>query len=191
MRRIALALLGILVGCAAPSRHTGTTRDPVAVVAPGFDASFDACLDVARSLHFVVERQDRRGGVITTEPMTGAQWFEPWRRELRTNFDVAESSLSTVRRILRFEIEREGESFRITPTATVQRLVLLESRISNAALYRIVHRPGDPRNTPEADRGVALPSTYWYDVGRDEQLEMALARGIEERLNRPVRAATQ
>ena len=189
MKLIVLALLGILTGCAAPSRYSGTTRDPVAVVAPDFDASFDACLDVARSLHFVIERQDRRAGVITTEPMIGSQWYEPWRRELRTSFDAAESSLASVRRVVRFEISREGDSFRITPTAHVQRLALLERRISNAALYRNVHRPGDPRNTPEADRGIRLPQTYWHDVGRDEALELSLARGVEHRLNRPLRAS--
>jgi hypothetical protein len=189
MRLIAAAMLSLLVGCALPSRHAGTTREPVAVIAPEFEAAFEACLDTARSLHFVIERQDRRLGVISTEPMIGAQWFEPWRRELRTSFDAAESSLASVRRVVQFDIGREGDGFRITPTVTVQRLALLERHVSNAALYRNVHRPGDPRNTPEADRGVTLPTTYWYDVGRDEELELALARGVEQRLNRPARAA--
>ncbi|MEM6314055.1 MAG: hypothetical protein AAF743_08205, partial [Planctomycetota bacterium] len=61
-------------------------------------------------------------------------------------------------------------------------LSLAENRITDPAFHREFFRRGDERGTPESDRGIFLPSRYWYDTGRDENLERRLVGMVERRV---------
>ena len=180
MCRVLMPLLVLLAGC-APQWSPAPVRPPA--VAGDYDALFAAAGRAARDLHFDIARQDYRGGVVTTEPMVGAQPFElAFRQELRTPEAVAQSAVATVRRTARFEIVETGEGYEARPEVTVERLAVAERRITDPIFYRDFFRRGDERGTPESDRGVYLPSRYWYEVGRDPALERTLADMIRRRL---------
>lgn len=203
-----LALLALLLsGCSTPSGRPTTApadlpRDAarpwhwfeqpaVATVEAGdFDALWDACEQAARRYRFQPDRADPRGGVLMTEPMIGAQFFEPWRDELKTGYDVAESSLATTRRTARFEIERGDDGvLRASPKVLIEKLAQAERRVGAAVLFRDPFgrtRPvaQQPRGSREADAGRTLPRAYWHAVGRDHALETALAEEIRRRVAR-------
>lgn len=208
MRAAAVAMLLTLAGCASggggATTRPATDLDPrlatpehwyaqpaTAVVSHGdFDTLWSAADDAARGRFFVPDRVDRRAGVFLTEPMVSRQWFEPWRADTRTGFDLAESSLATVRRTVRFEIaRREDGGFALTPKVLVERYAVAENRVTSVVLYRSAFRLGritetTPRGTRESDRGVYLPARYWYAIGRDSALEQALANDVQRRLAR-------
>lgn len=215
MRRAALALaLALTAGCAArpaDDRPMPSGR-PVAQAAPSwwyakpgvasvpsgdFRRLAAAAESAARDLLFTVDRVDYREGVVTTEPMVSGQWFEPWRREQQTALDVADSSLATVRRTIRFEFARDGDadggvdgggddaSWTVTPKVLVERESVAERRITAASDYRSFFGGGaGVGGTRESDRGVLLPSRYFYPVGRDDAMERKLASMIERRVRR-------
>jgi hypothetical protein len=154
-----------------------------------FDRLWRACEGEARRRLFPIDRSDRRGGVLTTEPVTSSQFFEPWRQDQATAFDTAKSSLGAMRRTIRFELTRLDDGrFRAVPKVLVERYVQAENRVTSVVLYRAAFRPArlsdpaTPYGTRETDRGVSLPNRYWYAVGRDEELEQALADGVTRRL---------
>ena len=163
---------------------------PANARASDFERLWRASEDVARDFLFRLDRQDYRGGLLTTRPMVSAQWFEPWRREVRTAKDRNESSLATIRRTVRFEFERAGEgggAYRVTPKVLVERQAMLEHRITSSVVYqqffRRPIRPQDrPRGTRESDVGIFLPNRYWYPIGRDPALEKALADAIQKQV---------
>ncbi len=162
-----------------------------AATAADFQRLWDASEDVARDFLFRLDRQDYRAGVLTTRPMVSAQWFEPWRREVRSWDDRAESSLATIRRSVRFEFERvgEGDAYRVTPNVLVERQTLAEQRITSVVAYRqFFTRPVRPelrqRGTRESDVGIFLPNRYWYPTGRDAELERALAEAIQKKVKK-------
>ena len=214
-RRLSLAAAcGVAVlltaGCASrpadprpmPSSRPVATADPaywyeqpaVATVASDdFDRLASAAESAARDLLFPIDRVDYRLGVVTTEPVVGGQWFEPWRREQQTAADVADSSLATTRRTVRFEFSRDGEgdaaTYAVTPKVLVERQSVAERRITSAGDYRSFFRRSDAGGTRETDRGVTLPSRYWYPVGRDAALERKLAAMVERRVARAERVA--
>ena len=164
---------------------------PASARSSDFQRLWTAAEDVARDFLFRLDRQDYRAGLLTTRPMVSAQWFEPWRRDVRTAADRNESSLATIRRTIRFEFERldDGE-YRVTPKVLVERQALAEQRITSAVGYRQYFRrpirPQDrPRGTRESDVGIYLPNRYWYPVGRDHEFERALAQAIEKQVGRP------
>ena len=169
------------------------------VVAGDFEALWSAADSAARSRFFPIDRRDPRLGLLTTEPVVSQQWFEPWRRDTLDADALADSSLATVRRTIRFEFERRDDgSYAVSPKVLIERYSVAENRITSVVLYRSAFKLGrtteqTPYGTRESDRGIYLPSRYWYAVGRDWALEQALAGDIQRRVGSTVAAvpATQ
>jgi hypothetical protein len=151
-----------------------------------FELLWNASADAARELHFVIDRQDRRGGIMTSLPMTNAQWFEPWRQDNQTAEDVAVSSLSTLRRTVRMEFVQASKdassTWVVMPKVLVERQSRVEERVTSSAQYRSVLKStlAAPLTVNRADPDG--PGVYWYPVSRDAALERELAKRIESRL---------
>ena len=174
-------------GCASSSKQASPTTAQVAsqntITSRDFDRLWHACADVARDRQFVIDRQDFRGGVLTTEPLVSAQFFEPWRRDAITADAVAESSLATIRRTIRFAFKSaDNGTFSVVPQVVVERYSSAERRITNAMLYRSAFKRTTATGTRESDRGVQLPARYWYRIGNDAALERDLAEAVRRRL---------
>ncbi|HEV2296842.1 MAG TPA: hypothetical protein VGR35_23580 [Tepidisphaeraceae bacterium] len=189
---VVLLLCGFgVAGCAGGPRRASPTSQPSTatatrenrVTASSFERLWNACADVARDRLFTIDRRDYRRGVLTTEPLTSAQFFEPWRRDAITADAVAESSLATIRRTIRFEFTRhDGGTFSVVPHVQVERYSAAERRITSATLYRSAFRKTTATGTRESDRGVAMPARYWYPIGNDPALEKDLADAVRQRL---------
>ncbi len=199
----ALALTGLIGGCQlkpykdSPTTQNVTDIDPkladadywyaqparVSVESNNFDKLWEAADDVSRDLLFKIDRRDRRSGVLTTEPTVSAQWFEPWRQELQTSEDLADSSVATYSRTIQYSFTKTDQGFAVTPKVLVQRQAIAEKRISgnlNRAYFR--NQPNGPRGSRELDQGLAYSQNYWYAVGRDELLEARIAEMISAKI---------
>src|SRR4051794_16471836 len=125
---------------------------------------------------------------MTTVPLTSAQWFEPWRSDIRTLDDLGESSIATYRRTIRFEFTREQDgTFKCFPKVLVEREATAEQRITSVVNYHgVFRRPIKTRDRPtgtrESDEGIVLPYRYWYPTGRDQKLEAALVDSLQKKL---------
>lgn len=159
------------------------------VRADDFDAMWEACKSIARSYLFAIDREDFRAGLITTEPMISRQWWEFWRSDTGTLSDLMQNSTATVRRTLRFEVTRDQQAgFTITPKVLVERLAVLERRITSVAQYRQAFAgPAAPSRFAVArdeEPTLDLPARYWYPVGRDVKMERQVAARLRGRLER-------
>src|SRR3982750_1746160 len=140
MRRAALCvilLIGFsrLVGCIGEPSNPAATQ-PATVIDPAttqpsyfyqqpggptvrwndFEALWDTCETVARDFLFKIDRSDFRAGVLTTAPLTSRQWFEVWRRDVRTLSDIEQNNVSNTCRTIRFEFTREpGGTYVVAP----------------------------------------------------------------------------
>ena len=152
--------------------------------AAGFDQLWDAAESASRDLLFKIDRRDRRSGVLTTEPLVSAQWFEPWRREVQTIDNLADSSVATIRRTVRYEFQKQAETYILVPKVLVERQAIAERRVSGALsrLYFRRDRELNSYGTRETDAGVYIPESYWYPIGRDAGLEAHLVERINSQL---------
>ena len=130
-----------------------------------------------RRFEYDVARSDYRGGLLTSEPRDGGQFFEPWRDDVRTVPASAESSLGLTRRRIRFDFEQVGRGYRVTPRVLVERLASGERRITDAADFR--SSLGQGRLVRRSSEGNALLT--WYPLRRDHALERSLADRIARR----------
>ena len=87
----------LLAGCANYTKPVATA-EPLTVRERNFEAVWQAAQDVLTDYNFRLERLDRREGLIVTEPLTGQQAWEFWRRDAVTPYALAESTLQTIYR---------------------------------------------------------------------------------------------
>ena len=161
---------------AQPATETVTFGD--------YDALWEAAQSAARWRGFRIDRQDYRGGVLMTRPLASKQAFEVWRRDVVTIPDIAESTLATVRRTVRFEIDEQDDgTFACVPKVLVERYAQTERRITSVTQYReSFSNEAGVFGSRERDKGVDIPVMYWYAIGRDAALERDLAAAIRGRL---------
>lgn len=159
------------------------------VVYDSFPTLYKTCENVARDFGFQIDRIDYRTGLLTTVPLDSAQIWEFWRPDVRTLADKQRSTISTIRRTIRFEFVRNLDgTFECTPKVLVERKTTQERRITSVALYRgafTAETSKDmPTGTKESDEGFMIPAKFWYAIGRDPALEKKLAHVISARLAR-------
>jgi hypothetical protein len=156
-------------------------------VASASDADFfklwNACQTEVRLRLFLIERQDYRNGILTTQPLISQQFFEFWRHDVVNAEALASSSLSTLRRTVRVQVIRQPDgTFIAQPKVLVERYTDAERRLTAITEYHSAFT--SPRPTEDTDVGAPaeLPPEYWYVIGRDEALERDLAKSIQHRL---------
>ena len=177
--------LAALPACTTVPDNAGT----FAVPAGDYTQAFNAARDVLIDRHFVVERVDAAGGVITTEPRQGAGLLTPWDASQSSTGQEFEEFVHQHEREVRVRFVPQGTddagSTPLTQTATPL----------TAEVEVLVYRrrwPGwrleteSPRtstrttNMVDARHGVAGP--YRTAVERDRDLEKRLAAEIAQRL---------
>jgi hypothetical protein len=156
-----------------------------------FDTVWDVCKATARGYLFALDRVDYRAGEITTLPMVSKQWFEPWRSDSGSSYQVLANSMGAIRRTLSFQVAREPDAtYTVTPKVLVEREVILERRVSDVSQYRLAFSgPGakiQPREAVTLDPNTYpdVPLKYWYPTGRDTEMEVQVAKRVQQELER-------
>ena len=98
-----VAAVMVLTGCQAPAQPAGPTEMVLRI--PDYEAFLDESASILRRYDFPPEYIDRTRGLVITHPATSGQWFEPWRVDSRGGYQLLESSLHTMRRIVTLNVE--------------------------------------------------------------------------------------
>jgi hypothetical protein len=147
-----------------------------------FQKLWDACADVSHFDSFMIDRQDYRLGLMTTRPMVSKQFFEFWRSDACTVYDIAQSSLQTIRRTIRWEFDRTQDGdYVVRPKVLVERLWESSQRLTSVSEYRSLYVVPYKYSKPQTLEGLAL-GRYWYAIGRDPAMEKQLANAVRERV---------
>ncbi len=155
-----------------------------------FEAVWQASKDVLRDHHFQLDRQDRRAGVITTLPMTGAYILEPWRQDAVRPNDLAEGTVQTVIRTARVRV-RPGEGAGALYTVDVDVLIERTNRpqpevTSTSEAYALFGENAFERRARAREAG---GGAFLTDLGHDRSLEARLTEEIAAAVGRPAVAS--
>jgi hypothetical protein len=153
------------------------------VSAPDFEKLWSACKGELYVRLFTLDREEYREGFLTSNPMISKQIFEPWRGDAISIHDQAESSLSTIRRTVHFEVTHQPDgTFVATPKVLVERFASAERRLTAITQYHEAFSgPRTYSDTSDQSAG-APPTDYWYALRRDTDLEKVMAESIRRRL---------
>jgi len=139
-------------------------------------------MDVLLDMHFVLDKTDVEKGLISTRPLSGAQFFEFWRTDNVGPANAAEANLHSIRRTVDLKLGRWGEHLRVSCDVRVQRLNMPERELtSSAQAYQMFSR-----STPSMQRLELGPrqeeAMQWTDLGNDTELAAEILRRIETRV---------
>jgi len=165
----------------------------VSVEAPEFDTLWKSCKLAARDDSFILDRPGYRDGLMTTQPLTSQQFFQPWLHNVGDGHALIQASLATMRRTIRFEMTKVGEGpaakWQCVPKILVERYQEVERRITNETEYReafnLTRQEAAMQDERERDPTSGIAPAYWYAVGRDYELERQIASLIREHVNHP------
>ena len=186
--RIPLTMLTILAslfamsGCAQHTTPLGPVKE-LSAEQKDFDAVWLASLQVLRKYYFPIDHQDRRAGMILTEPITGKAMGEFWRSDAATMTDLAESAIQTIYRQAAVTIS-ESPPGSGTFTAAVEVQTYRSNRevaglTSASDAFAMFRRAGSAMKEPSAmDETSERAGGQVTELGRDEALEAKIASDI-------------
>jgi hypothetical protein len=170
----------VLAGCAQPQRSAMTGRACVPNI--GKAETMALAEDVLDQMHFMIQKADVAGGVMRTRPLSGAQFFEFWRRD-NVGFDNGlMANLQTIRRTVELNISPQAGELCIACKVRVQRLSLPERPItSSGRVYEMFSRSSPSllrlSLTPQQKKEMA-----WIDLRNDTLLANRILRRIQARV---------
>ena len=172
-------LLTLVVAAAAAVGATGClqhTRPVVAEAVPqtkgeqNFQALWLASQEVLREYRFTIDRMDRRAGLITTQPLTGRQFFEPWRKDAVNREALKDSSIKTLLRTAVVKIHPTGpgsDQYELTVEVTVAK---------PSATPQEIHSRGDaydmfilPSEEEDEERAPTVLGYEYQQPGEEEE----------------------
>jgi hypothetical protein len=159
-------------------------QPPVASIqSADFQKLWNACAQTARNDLFEIDRNDFRLGLLTTYPVISKQFFEIWRSDSGNAHETLQNSLQTIRRTIRFELARGDDGTWVAhPKVLKEQLAHEERRITAYAQYTYAFTPLVNTPTRVINENQVIPSSYWYAIGRDTEMEKELANSVREKL---------
>lgn len=172
-------------GCAAKPAPAPAPSEPRVIQGDPY-VIWTAGQEELTSRGFLLDRVDRRMGVIETFPATSKQWFECWRNDVAGAEALAESSLQTVRRQVKLQVTQvEPDQLRL------ECRVAVEKYDSSREIY-----PGYTRTynvLGNVSGRIPLLSTSerrkdkteeWIPLGEDPELQKTILDSIARRVEK-------
>ena len=177
---LACAALFFLAGCAKQQRYEATEQ----ICIPDLEKqqAMQIAQDILGKMHFTIDKADTEQGLIRTNPLPGAQFFEFWRSDNVGTHNRYQANLQSIRRTAELNISQEGEKLCIGCDVKVQRLALPEHQVSSTAQAYQMFSQSIPsmqmlKLYPEQEKGIA-----WVDLGEDAELATEILKRIEKQI---------
>ena len=187
-----------MTGCEAGPAQVGHEEPAqiIGVAKAKYDASFEVCAALLKEHRFMLDRQDRRFGVLTSKPQFSSTVLEPWGAD-KVGSGGLDSTLNMQKRVVRVSLNavegENGEKIEIPQGVVkigggvdyllgVEVLVLQHqrpTRILNTAAVRETNfrsRHRELARTQLSERGVE--GQFWREIGRDYAYERYLVGRI-------------
>ena len=177
------ALLAVAAGC---TRAPGVRfPNPMPLSSVDVAAVENAARGILRDMRFDLVYPPGKAGLVETEPMTGASWFEFWREDTVGRYQTAESSLHTIRRRVTVTAAPASQGSQVAVKVEKQRMSSPNSAPHHLSAAYNIHRP---QNSDLVRQDEMAPQQYqWIDAGRDEALEQRILEQIQLRVGGSVR----
>ena len=169
-----------LAGCARPERYE--TVEQICVPNLTKAEAMQAAEEVLAKMHFTVAKADAEQGIIRSRPLTGAQFFEFWRRDNVGAFNRAEANLHSIRRTVELDISRQDEKLCIGCDVKTQRLSIPERQVSSTARAYEMFSISNPSMQRLELHSEQRRDMVWVDLGRDARLETEILKRIERQV---------
>ena len=172
-----LVVLGVaaLAGCTRPASVRFVNPMIFTAADPGEVAA--AARRTLTELRFQIEYPPAAEGRITTESLTGASWFEFWRKDTRGAWQSLEASAHTTRRKATVAVTRKDKGCQVLVKIEKQRASAPNLGPDNIAEAFSRYHPEESERMRQNE--LAKTKYKWIDMGRDDALEQDILERIQ------------
>ncbi len=178
----ACAAFCLFTGCAKQQQFEAVER--ICVTDTGKLEAMQAAEEVLGKMLFTIAKTDTESGFIKTRPLSGAQFFEFWRKDNVGAFNFSEANLHSIRRIVELDISQQGGQLCISCNVNIERLHLPEHEVSSTSrAYEMFSASSSLKQrlalNPEQKSGMA-----WVDLGKDARLETRILKRLKDKITK-------
>jgi len=182
----AVSALAATAGCAEP--QASQVPEPLRLHDVAYADVMQAAEKTLDQMHFVIDKLDAEQGIIRTEPLRAAQFFEFWRHDSTDLSSALEANLHTIRRSAELRIREDDGRVLVDCTVLVERLSLPENEMASMSQAYQMHSQSTTstqrlRLTPRQRAGMT-----WVELGQDSGLEARILEAIARKMNQPQEA---
>ncbi|MEN6383994.1 MAG: hypothetical protein ABFD79_02220 [Phycisphaerales bacterium] len=184
MRKLGLLLffaltVGFMQGCAQPKQ---IAPEPKCLSGTDLEAAMKASEFTLVKMNFVIDKSDANLAVMTTKPLTGAQFFEFWRKDNVGRYNTAFSSIHTLRRTVELGFTPGQGQTCIVCKVKTEMLSIPEKEIDSAGRAYSMFSKSDDTELNLALNEEQRKKMDWIDMGRDNLLEKSILDRIEKQI---------
>lgn len=184
--------LAFLTGCTASHRQAGEVDEDALLVSDVTVAdAMSAAEDVLTRMHFTVDKADPERGLMTTRPLSGAQFIEFWRSDNVGLARALEANVHTLRRSVELQFRPAASRLAVNCTVKVQRFSLPENEVVSVSRAYRMHS----QSTSTIQRLELEPwqreGLAWIDLGDDPMLARRILRRIARKIQGQEKDETQ
>lgn len=184
-RFIAIVSLGFMSGIVGCQQQQVTVDPPLSVASAEYHQAIDASIITLRDMNMIVDRQDRRFGVVTTRPQVIGSVLEPWHLDRHDSDQLMASTFNFRRRTVRITVEpaEAGADFTLHVEAIIEQQQRPQQQIHTAAA-RSISFQGRSGGTQLGEMSPDV-EVFWRTVGNDVAMENYIREAIASRLASP------
>lgn len=178
------ALMG-MAGCAGQTYYSDPNLSQTATF-PHTDVvgSMYAAEKVLGQMHFTISQMDTSKGILTTNPLSGAQFFEFWRKDAANANSLTESSLHTMRRSVILEFSEQGTDTSAQCRVLTERLSVPNRQIAgHSRAYGLLTESSPTMPTMRLSQS-QKDMMAWIPLGYDPDLAQSILNLIETELTK-------
>ena len=181
-----VSALAVVPGCAEPQARQ--SPEPLRLHDAAYADVVRAAEKTLDQMHFVIDKLDAEQGIIRTEPLRAAQFFEFWRTDNTDLSGALEANLHTIRRSAELRIREEDGRVLVDCRVRVERLSLPENEMASMSQAYQMHSQSTASTqrlqlSPRQRAGMA-----WVELGQDSGLEARILEAIARKMHQPQEA---
>jgi len=180
-RFMLLSLLCSAVICGCGKQAEIKESEPLCLVPTDREQFMEIAEDALVRMHFVIEKYDIDAGFIKTKPLSGAQFFEFWRKDNTSFKKGAQSNISSIQRTVQMTLDESDQGLCMKCDIKVQRLSIPEEEFLRMSRVQETFSEGSASllslRMPEKKQA----QMTWIDYGRDPVLETKILNTIERK----------
>ena len=183
-------ILFLMTGCilfsGCGSEQQAVSDDPVCLSNTLTPQAMEAAQAVLLKMHFEIEKYDTDARYIRTRPLSGAQFFEIWKRDNASASSAAQANLYSLRRIVELDFTPQNTMTCVQCRAQVLRLSIPERPIEGATRMGGAYTESSSRyQTLEVDRHKQA-QIEWIDAGADHDLQRKIINLIQKDIEKGI-----
>lgn len=180
---IGAILTGLLVTiCGCGSTEQVTASDPICLSNTLNEQAMLTARKVLEKMHFDIEKFDPEARYMRTRPLSGAQFFEFWRKDNASAYTHSQANLHSLRRTVEMEFSLQNTSTCIQCCVQVYRLSLPERPIVGNRQMAGIYTASSYREQTLDVGYEELSQVEWLYEGQDPALEQKILELIRKEI---------